>query len=132
VPPAPISENFGPDLETEQDICVASTVVQGATIAVYFLAFFNSGQNSWHDLIERIVTPSAGDFPMGVAPPSVISCSDYICDCDDPTTMSNEGITSSFIDAIHMAFEDAAVQASPSASPPAIKVPIRTSEAAPP
>jgi len=110
VPATSISENFGPDLETEQDICVASTVAQGATIAVYFLAFFGSGQNGWHDLIERVVTPDAGDFPAGVNPPSVLSSSDYICDGDDAITLANEGITSSFIDAVHMAFEDAALQ----------------------
>jgi len=110
VPPSSISQNFGPDLETEQDICVASTVAQGATIAVYFLSFFNSGTNSWHDLIERVVTPNAGDFPAGVNPPSVLSSSDYICDGDDAKTLGNEGVTTAFIDAVHMAFEDAAIQ----------------------
>jgi len=74
------------------------------------LAYFSTGQNSWHDLIERVVTPNAGDLPVGVNPPSVLSSSDYICDGDDLSTLTNEGLTTSFIDAVHKAFEDAAVQ----------------------
>lgn len=104
VPPASISSNFGPDLETTQDICISSTIAQGATIAVYFLDFFS---DSWFDLLERIITPSAGDFPAGVSAPSVISSSDYICDGDDSATLSNEGIPTSTITAVHSAFEDA-------------------------
>ena len=110
VPSSASVYNGGPDLETEQDICIASTVAQGATIAVYFLANFSTGQNGWHDLIERVVTPNAGDLPAGVNPPSVFSCSDYICDGDDAGTLANEGITTAFVDAVHLAFEDAAVQ----------------------
>jgi hypothetical protein len=106
VPPASISSNFGPDIETTQDICISSTVAQGATIAVYFLAFFS---DSWHDLLERIIFPSAGDFPAGVSAPSVISCSDYICDGDDSGTLTNEGVPTATVNAVHSAFEDAMV-----------------------
>jgi hypothetical protein len=110
VPPAASSENSGPDGETTQDICIAATVAQHATIAVYFVSYFDSGQNGWHDLIERVITPAAGDFPAGVNPPSVLSSSFFICDGDDASTLSNESITSSFVAAVHMAFEDAARQ----------------------
>ena len=104
VPPASISANFGPDIETTQDICISSTVAQGATIAVYFLYYFSE---SWYDLLERIVTPSPGDFPAGVSAPSVISCSDYICDGDDSGTLSNESVPTSIVNAVHSAFQDA-------------------------
>jgi Pro-kumamolisin, activation domain len=109
VPPAASSENDEPDVETTLDICISSTVAQGATIAVYFLTYFDSSpdQKAWYDLIERVITPLAGDLPAGVAAPSVISCSDYICDGDDSGTLMNEGVTTAFIDAVHMAFEDA-------------------------
>ena len=110
VPPAASVDNFGPDGETTQDICIASTVAQHATIAVYFLAYFSTGQNSWHDLIERVITPKGGDLPAGVHPPSVLSSSDYVCDGDDLNTITNEGLTTGFFDAIHKAFEDAARQ----------------------
>jgi hypothetical protein len=103
VPAAAISSNFGPDLETTQDICISSTIAQGAVIAVYFLDFYGN----WHDLLERMITPSAGDLPAGVAAPSVISCSDYFADGDDSGTLSNEEVPTSEITAVHMAFEDA-------------------------
>lgn len=110
VPAAADAYNDTPDNETTQDICIASTVAQGATIAVYFLSYFAPGQNGWHDLIQRVVTPSAGDFPAGVSPPSVLSCSCYLTDGDDLATLSNEGVTTAFIDALHLAFQDAALQ----------------------
>jgi hypothetical protein len=110
VPAAASVDNGNPDDETTQDICTAATVAQGATIAVYFLLYFEVGQNAWHDLIERVITPNTGDFPAGVNPPSVLSSSFYVSDGDDAGTLSNEGITSAFVNAIHLAFEDAAVQ----------------------
>lgn len=110
VPPASSSENHGPDAETTQDICIAATVAQKATIGVYFLSYFGAGQNAWHDLIERVVTPDPGDFPAGVSPPSVLSSSFYISDGDDTGTLAHETITSAFVDAVHMALEDAARQ----------------------
>jgi len=106
VPPASSSANFTPDLENTQDICISSTVAQGATIAVYFLYYFSE---TWYDLLERIITPSAGDFPAGVSAPSVISCSDYICDGDDSGTLKNESILTSTVNAVHSAFQDAMV-----------------------
>ena len=111
VPPAASSQNGPPDGETTQDICIAATVAQHATIAVYFLTYFADGQqNQWHDLFERVVTPETGDFPAGVKRPSVLSCSFYLSDGDDLATLGNEGITSGFVLAIHMALEDAARQ----------------------
>jgi kumamolisin len=110
VPPAAGANNGNPDNETTQDICIAATVAQGATIAVYFLSFFSTGQNSWHDLFARIVTPAPGDLPAGVNPPSVVSCSLYVSDGDDAATLMHEGVSAGFVAAIHMALQDAATQ----------------------
>ena len=60
-----------PDGEATQDICIASTVAQGATIAVYF----NAGdENGWLGVLKKTAFPQAGD-----PTPSVLSCSFYIC-----------------------------------------------------
>jgi kumamolisin len=60
-----------PDTEVTQDICIASTVAQGATIAVYF----NAGdQNGWLGVLTRATFPRAGD-----PTPSVLSSSFSIC-----------------------------------------------------
>jgi hypothetical protein len=57
-----------------------------------------------------VITPDAGDLPAGVNPPSVLSSSFYISDGDDLGTLNNEHVTSSFVQAVHMAFQDAARQ----------------------
>ena len=114
VPSAAISFNGTPDSETTQDICIAATVARHATIAVYFLSHFSDGkfpgESAWVNLIGRIVHPEAGDFPAGVQPPSVISCSNYICDGDDSSTRSIFGVKDQFIDAFSAALQDAAQQ----------------------
>jgi kumamolisin len=106
------ASNGTPDNETTQDICIAGAVAQGATIAVYFLDYFdpNNGpetQQAWTGLLGRIVAPDPGDFPPGVNRPSVISCSLYISDGDDNDAMMARGVTYAFINAVHMIFEDA-------------------------
>ncbi len=90
------------DGETTQDICIAATAASGAQIQVYFTT---GDQTGWYDLLHRVVHPSPGDPTC-----SVLSSSFYICDGDDLGTLANEGVSVSFINAVHSAFEDAAVQ----------------------
>jgi kumamolisin len=90
------------DPETTQDICIASTVAQGARIAVYFTTY---DQKGWIDLIARVVHPSAGDPTC-----SVLSSSFYVSNGDDATTLMHEGISTSWLTAVTAAFQDAALQ----------------------
>jgi kumamolisin len=92
-----------PDIEATMDICIASTVAQGATIVVYFK---QRREKAWIDLMGRLAFPDPGD----PAPPSVLSCSFYISDGDDAETIANEGITVNFVNQLHEAFWDAARQ----------------------
>ncbi len=101
------ASNGSPDIETTQDICIASTVAKGATIAVYFTTYDEKG---WWDLITRVVTPNAGDLPAGVAPPSVLSSSFYVSNGDDQATLTASGISINWIEAASEAFQDCAVQ----------------------
>jgi kumamolisin len=101
------ASNLGPDLETTQDIVIAATVAQGATIAVYFTTYDEKG---WWDLLTRVVTPNAGDLPAGVAPASVLSSSFYVCNGDDEDALSAAGISLNWIEAATEAFQDCAVQ----------------------
>jgi kumamolisin len=107
--------NFSSDSETTQDICIASTVAEGATIAVYF----NKGdENGWLGVMQHATFPSAGD-----PAPSVLSSSFFICNGDDaagrgsvpvPTppfvSPTNPPIPTSFLDALSLAFQDAGGQ----------------------
>lgn len=107
--------NFLPDKETTQDICIASTVAEGATIAVYF----NKGdENGWLGVMQHATFPSAGD-----PAPSVLSSSFFICNGDDAAGRAsiltstpplvpptNPPIPTSFLDALSLAFQDAAGQ----------------------
>jgi hypothetical protein len=89
------------DQEVVLDICVAGAIGQGATIAVYFAP---ATQQGWVDAIARAV------HPMGTDPvPSVISISDYIANGDDSATLSAEGVTTAFVNAVGQAFQDAAL-----------------------
>ena len=90
------------DPETTQDICIASTVAQGARIAVYFTTF---DQKGWVDLVQRVTHPNAGD-PVC----SVLSSSFYVSNGDDLATLQNEGISTSWLNAVTAAFQDAALQ----------------------
>ena len=89
-----------PDGEATMDICIASTVAQGATIAVYF----NAGdENGWHGVLQKVAFPQAGD-----PTPSVLSSSFFLCKGDDP--VGRGGIPTSTLNALSMAFQDAAGQ----------------------
>ena len=114
VPSAASSYNGTPDFETTQDICIAATVANEATIAVYFLAYFSTGQYpgqaAWVDLIGRVVHPDPGDLPAGVQPPSVLSCSAYVCGGDDANSLSIFGVSNAWLNAVSSAFQDAALQ----------------------
>jgi hypothetical protein len=90
------------DGETTQDICIAGLAAPGADIAVYFQ---DGSQSGWVDMLQKIAHPSGSD-PIC----SVISSSFYISDGDDSSTLSNEGLSTAFIDAISAAFHDAAIQ----------------------
>jgi len=91
-----------PDGEATQDICIASTVAQRATIAVYF----NAGdENGWLAVLKRATFPLAGD-----PTPSVLSSSFFICEGDDPAGRAVRGVPTSFLDAVSLAFQDAGGQ----------------------
>jgi kumamolisin len=89
-----------PDSEATQDICIASTVAQGAAIAVYFN---EANENGWLAVLKKATFPGAAD-PR----PSVLSSSFYVCDGDDP--LGRDGIPTSFLDAVSLAFQDAGAQ----------------------
>ena len=90
------------DPETTQDICIAASAAPGAAIAVYFTTY---SQQGWIDLIGRVVDPKAGD-PVC----SVLSSSFYVSNGDDQATLTSEGITTSWLTAVHQAFQDAAIR----------------------
>ena len=97
------SNNGTEDLETTQDICIAATAAPGAAIAVYFTSY---SQRGWVDLIGRVVTPIAGDPHC-----SVLSSSFGVSNADDVNGLMDEGISTSWVTAVHMALQDAAMQA---------------------
>jgi kumamolisin len=90
------------DGETTQDICIAGLAAPGAAIAVYFQPGDEAG---WVNLFLRAAHPNAGDPHC-----SVISSSFYICDGDDPDTLTNEGISTGLLSVVSDAFMDAALQ----------------------
>lgn len=90
------------DGETTQDICIAGLAAPGAAIAVYFQPGDEAG---WVNLFLRVAHPNAGD-----PHPSVVSSSFYICDGDDPDTLTNEGISTGLLSSVSDAFMDAALQ----------------------
>jgi hypothetical protein len=104
--PAGTTVFFNLDGETTQDICISGSAALGANVAVYFSKDTEAG---WIDLLARAIHPNAGDFPAGVNPPSVLSAS-WIIGCDDPDGMALFGITTSVIEAMDAAFQDAALQ----------------------
>jgi kumamolisin len=96
------ASNSAPDIETTQDICIASSAAPGAGIAVYFTA---DSQQGWVDVILRVIHPEAGDPRC-----SVISCSFYAANGDDSASLAASGVTTAWLAAITLAFQDAAVQ----------------------
>lgn len=105
-PPGMIDVNVGArnngaaDHETTQDICIAAAAAPGAAIAVYFTTYDEKG---WIDLINRWVHPGAGDPRC-----SVLSASFYVSRGDDPAQLTHDGVSISWINAVHMALQDAA------------------------
>lgn len=93
--------NFA-DGETTQDICIASLAAPGAAIAVYFQPGDEMG---WFNLFQMVAHPGPGD-PLV----SVISSSFYICDGDDPDTLTNEGVSPGLLSSVSAAFMDASIQ----------------------
>ncbi len=94
------SNDGSADPETTQDICIASAAAPGAAIAVYFTTGTQAG---WVDLINRVIHPTGADPHC-----SVLSSSFYILNSDDAATLST--VSKNFINALTMAFEDAAAQ----------------------
>lgn len=91
-----------PDGETTQDICIAGLAAPGAAIAVYFQP---GGEAGWVDLFNKVAHPGPGDPHC-----TVVSSSFYICDGDDPDTLTNEGVSSGMLSSVSAAFMDAALQ----------------------
>ncbi len=96
------ASNDSPDGETTQDICIAFSAAPGADISVYFTTYDQAG---WHDAITRIIHPNAGDAVC-----TVITTSFYMSNGDDADTLSDEHVSTSWVDAVHMALQDAAMQ----------------------
>lgn len=96
------SNNGNADPETTQDIVIAAKAAPGADIAVYFTEY---SQQGWVDLVQRVAHPQAGDPTC-----SVLSSSFYVSNGDDAETLTNEGISSSWLTAASQAFQDAAIQ----------------------
>jgi kumamolisin len=94
--------NGAPDGETTQDICIAFSAAPGANVSAYFTTFSQFG---WHQTLGRVIHPNAGDAPC-----SVISTSFYMSNGDDAATLSAEGISTSWVQAVHMSLQDAAIQ----------------------
>ncbi len=90
------------DAETTQDICIAALAAPGAAIAVYFTTYDQAG---WVDLVNRVIHPDPGD-PVC----SVLSSSFYVANGDDTGTLSDEGVSVSWLNAVTAAFQDAAIQ----------------------
>ena len=86
-----------PDPEVTQDICIASSVAQGAKIVVYL----NSSGDS-----ACLAVVKAATFPKGDEPaPSVLSISFTFTDGDDPSGLGDT--PESFLTSLSSAFEDA-------------------------
>ena len=99
---APARNTYQADLETTQDICIASTVAQGADIAVYFT---DNDPQSWLALVQRVVHPDAGD------PKCTVLCSSFAVFHGDAAAMyQSQQLTKDWIEQMSAAFQDAAIQ----------------------
>ena len=96
------SNNGSADFETTQDICIAAMGAPGADVAVYFTTYSQAG---WIDLVNRVIHPRAGDPTC-----QVLSSSFYVANGDDSPTLATDGVSSSWLTAASMAFQDAAIQ----------------------
>jgi kumamolisin len=102
VPVSVNASNGRPDVETTQDICIAFSAAPEANIYVYFTTYDQAG---WFNLIHRVVHPDPGDPTC-----SVLTASFYVSNGDDAPLLQAEGITLAWINAVHLALEDAAIQ----------------------
>ena len=103
--------NPGHTNEINQDICIAGLAAQGANVACYFTDYSQMG---WVDLIHRVLHPDAGDFPVGVNQPTVLTASWLIAQGDDPDGLWLAGIggisvTTNTLQTMTAAFQDAAI-----------------------
>jgi len=93
--------NEGNDFETLQDICISSSVAQGATIAVYFVKSDGLGDSqSWLNLLSRLIVPDPGE----TAPP-VVTSSYFVAQSDDGSQVSEANL-----DAISTKFQELAAR----------------------
>jgi hypothetical protein len=84
--------NLGNDFETLQDICISSSVAQGATIAVYFVTTTGLGDyQAWLNLLNRLIVPDPGETA-----PAVMTSSYFVAQSDDGTqvTIANQNAVS--------------------------------------
>jgi hypothetical protein len=89
------------DFELTQDICVASTVAQGATILVFFETADAAG---WIDFVKRASVPKMGDPAV-----TVMSVSNVISQDDSPNALGLAGFSAMEITSLENAFQEAAV-----------------------
>jgi kumamolisin len=89
------------DFELTQDICVASTVAQGATILVFFETPDSAG---WIDFVKRASAPVSGDPAV-----NVLSISNVISSKDDENSILAAGFTSAAITTLETAFQEASI-----------------------
>jgi kumamolisin len=81
--------NEGNDFETLQDILISSSVAQGATIVVYFVATSGLGDaQAWLNLLNRLIVPDAGETA-----PAVMTSSYFVAQSDDGTAVSTSNLT---------------------------------------
>ncbi len=99
---------FGPlppggtaDTENVGDICVASSVAQGAAIAVYFAP---KSQHGWVDALVMAIHPDPGE-----PAPTVLSVSWFISPGDDGATLAASGAADGWGDAVNARLHDAAI-----------------------
>jgi kumamolisin len=90
------------DPETTQDICIAAMSAPGADVAVYFTTHSQAG---WVDLANRVIHPRASDPTC-----YVLSSSFYVANGDDSPTLASNGVSLSWLTAMSMSFQDAAIR----------------------
>jgi hypothetical protein len=96
-----LGSNQGNDFETLQDICISSSVAQGATIVVYFVTSTGLGDyQAWLNLLNRLIVPDAGE----TAPP-VMTSSYFVALSDDGSQVSDTNL-----DAVSAKFQEVAAR----------------------
>jgi kumamolisin len=89
--------------ETTQDIEIAAAFAPGANINVYITT---RDQQGWVQAINRVAHPDPTD-----ASPSVLSCSYFIAEGDDPAAIAHSfGASIAFVNAVSSALQDAAMR----------------------